>query len=36
MAYDAMGPAAFFFVTRDAESEASVLATPVTVPPCSQ
>jgi N-acylglucosamine 2-epimerase (GlcNAc 2-epimerase) len=24
--YDAMGPAAFFFVTRDAESEAAVLA----------
>lgn len=27
MAYDAMGPAAFFFVTRDPESEAAVLAT---------
>ena len=27
MSYDAMGPAAFFFVTRDAESEAAVLAT---------
>lgn len=27
MAYDVMGPAAFFFVTRDAESEAAVLAT---------
>jgi len=27
MAYDAMGPAAFFAVTRDAEAEAAVLAT---------
>jgi mannose/cellobiose epimerase-like protein (N-acyl-D-glucosamine 2-epimerase family) len=27
MAYDAMGPAAFFYVTRDAEAEAAVLAT---------
>lgn len=27
MAYDAMGPAAFFFVTRDPASEAAVLAT---------